>query len=221
MWSRIADAASVPGSPRSPFHIPVRRALCTRRPPLTRPRPAPAHPPDTPDDATLVAAWQQGDARAFEALFDRYRGRALAYATRMLRRPERAEEVCTDTFCTVLEGRWRPTGSFRSYLFTVLHRNCLMALRRERTRTRLAFKLFQRPEPPSPERDLAAADASERLHAAIDRLGPDHRSVLLLFYAQELPSREVAEVLGCTDQQVRSRLAYARRTLRTLLEEDA
>jgi RNA polymerase sigma-70 factor (ECF subfamily) len=180
-------------------------------------RPAPARPVDRDDDA-LLEAHERGDAEAFGVLFERYRGRAMGYATRMLRRPELAEEVCTDTFCTVLEGRYRPTGSFRSFLFTVLHRNCLMALRRQRTRQRLSFKLFSRAEPPTPEGLVSGASEADRLHRAIDALSDDHRSVLLLFYAQELPSREVAEVLGCSDQQVRSRLAYARRKLRERLE---
>ena len=66
---------------------------------------------------------------------------------------------------------------------------------------------------------LADADEARRLTAAMDALGEEHRAVLLLYYSQELPSREVAEILGCSDQQVRSRLSYARRKLREQLEE--
>jgi len=196
------------------FHIPRRPALTWWRTPLSAPHPLPLD--DT--DASLLARWRQGDEQAFASLFERYRGRAMGYALRMLRRRELAEEVCTDTWCAVLEGRYRPTGAFRGFLFTVLHRHCLQLLRRQQTRRRLSFKLFRRPEPPRAEAELAEADEHARLHRALDSLPDEQRSVLLLYYAQELPSREVAQILGCTDQQVRSRLSYARRKLRLSLE---
>jgi len=176
--------------------------------------------PVTRGDEALLLAYQQGEAAAFAELFERYRGRAHGYALRMLRRPELAEEACTDAFCRLLEGRWQPGGSVRSFLFTVLHRRCLELLRRRSTHDRLSHKLA--PEPVQPEVDdaLQLAGDQARLRAAMDELKPEHRAVLLLYYAQELPSREVAVVLACSDQQVRSRLSYARRKLRQLLEED-
>ena len=67
-----------------------------------------------------MSSWAGGDASAFDALFERWRGRVHGYALRLLRRPELAEEVCMDAFGTVLEGRYQPTGRFRAWLFTTV-----------------------------------------------------------------------------------------------------
>lgn len=183
-------------------------------------QPSPVRPstPEAPSDEALVRAWTDGDAAAFDALFQRHRRRAYAYALRMLRRPELADEVCTDTFCRILEGRWKPTGRFRGFLFTVLHRRCLEVLRRQSTWQRVKLRLLPPPEPVAVDDALAGAGEEARVRRALDALDPDQRSVLLLYYAQELSTREVGEVLGCTPQQVRSKLSYARRKLRERLE---
>ena len=78
-------------------------------------------PPPTADDV-LIARWRAGEPDAFEQIFNRYRDRLTAYAWRMVRRRELAEELCLEAFARVVAGAWKPTGSFRSFLFTVVHR---------------------------------------------------------------------------------------------------
>ena len=113
----------------------------------------------------------------------------------------------------------KPTGRFRPYLFTVAHRACLEHLRRRRTALRFVPWLQVAPESSSPEQDLSQLQRDQAINAAVGQLAEEHRAVVLLYYAQELSSKEVASILDCTDQQVRSRLSYARRLLRELLEE--
>lgn len=172
-------------------------------------------------DAELVARWMQGEEAAFDALFARHRGPVLGYASRMLQRREEAEEVCLETFARVVEGRYRPGGSFRSFVFTIAHRLCLDRLRR-RGRWARVRTLFGGPAPldPTPEAHALQDERCRRLDAALATLPEGHRSALLLYYKQELSSREVAEILGITDQQLRSQLSYARRRLRETLGPD-
>ncbi|MCB9758487.1 MAG: sigma-70 family RNA polymerase sigma factor [Alphaproteobacteria bacterium] len=191
--------------------------------------PAPADPPPAlapalapaPDDAALLAAFLDGDDRAFESIYQRYRDPVTSYAWRMLQRREVAEEVATEVFCRIVRGACRPGGSLRSYLFTVTHRLCLDRLRRRSIADR-AWRLIRvtpGPAPDSPEADALADEDRRRLERAIARLPESHRATVLLFYGQELPSKEVAEILGLEDHQVRSQLSYARRRLRALLTE--
>ncbi len=187
--------------------------------PVQRTAPGPAVGPGASDEA-LMAAWRAGDERAFRVLFERYRGRVTNYAWQMVRRREVAEEVCLEAFCRLVEGAWRPSGSFRSFLYTVVHRLCLDALRRRSRRDRALLRLrVPRPEPPGPDAMTQDAQQRAQLTDALAALPEEHRAVLLLYYHQELRSREVAEVLGLEDHQVRSRLSYARRLLRQQLAE--
>ena len=169
-------------------------------------------------DEALLAAWADGDPTAFGVVYERWRGRALAYAIRMVGRREVAEEVCVDVFTRVLEGAWQPTGRFRPFLFTALHRACIDRLRRERSWRKAWLRWLPDREAATPDAAVLADDRQRQLERALATLSDDHRAVIGLYYGQELPSREVATILGCTDQQVRSRLSYARRLLREALE---
>ncbi|MEZ4320388.1 MAG: sigma-70 family RNA polymerase sigma factor [Myxococcota bacterium] len=171
-------------------------------------------------DEDLVLAFQAGDDDAFAELYGRWRPRVTAYASRMLGGGPEVEELVTDAFVTLVEGRFEPSGSFRSYLFTVVQRKCLDHLRRQGTRGRVLPLLQPEAVTPDPEAVLDALRDRDRVEAALDALPPEHRSLLLMYYAHGLSSREVGEATGLTDQQVRSKLSYARKTLRTLLDPE-
>lgn len=172
-------------------------------------------------DRSLERDAVRGDPAAIDALWRLHAGAATGYAARILGRHEEAEEVVNDSFLTVVSGRAQADRSFRSYLFTVVHRACLDRLRKRQVRRRL-WPVIRAAFAPVPGPDEALEQASE--HAALERallgLSVEHRAAVLLYYREELSSREVAEVLGLSDQQVRSQLSYARRRLRELIEEE-
>lgn len=178
--------------------------------------PQPSH--DTTSDEALALAWTAGDPAALAVLFERYRDRVTGYAWRMLRRREEAEEVCLEVFCRVAGGAWAPSGSLKAFLFTVAQRLCLDRLRRRgfADRAHLAIAAMTGTAD-TPEAAAVADDRLARLEIGLAALPEAHRAAVLLFYGQELASKEVADILGCTDQQVRSRLSYARRALRATM----
>jgi RNA polymerase sigma-70 factor (ECF subfamily) len=177
----------------------------------------------TQNDATdeqLIGRFRGGDDRAFEVVFLRYRDRTISYAWRMLRRREEAEEVALEAFTRIVNGAWQPKGSFKSFLFSVVHRLCIDRLRRRSRVARLLPKAFVgMGSDESPETALIEDERRRDVEAALTNLGEDHRAAVLLYYGQEMRSKEVADILGCSDQQVRSKLSYARRRLRVLLDE--
>lgn len=181
---------------------------------------APLPVPERTDDQ-LLRAWSDGEEPAFDELYHRWAGRVTAFCLRMLGRREEAEEICVDTFARVVEGRARPTGSFRSWVFTVAHRACVDRLRR-RARTARIVSLFGAVETPAadPEEGLLRGERERALAHAIESLPVDHRAIVLLATIQELPAREVGQILGLTDQQVRSQLSYARKLLRDQIPEE-
>jgi RNA polymerase sigma-70 factor, ECF subfamily len=165
-------------------------------------------------DEDLAVRFTAGDEAAFALIYDRYNTRVTTYALRMLGRREDAEDVCTEVFVRLVERRWRPVGTVRSYLFTLAHRLCVDRIR-SRRRWHLVFGWFVGPEPEAGADDALSLDQDQRrLQQALGALSEDHRAVVALTYTEGLTSPEIAEILGCTDQQVRSKLAYARRLLR-------
>lgn len=172
----------------------------------------------TISDQDLLVQFHAGDDRAFEILYERWSSRVLHYAARMLGDRAEAEEVVTDAFITLVRGQVRPTGSLRSYLFTVVHRRCIDRIRRRRTHDNVRHLLVEAPKTPDLDATIDSRRQVERMEAAMSSLPDEHRSVLMLYYGQGLRSGEVASVLELTDQQVRSKLSYARRALKAALE---
>ena len=138
----------------------------------------------------------------------------------MVRRREVAEEVCTEVFVQLMEGAWRPTGSLQGFLFTLTHRRCVDRIRKQERFSRRVLRIpWVMPEPTCPEGVAVLSERQRAVETAIGQLSERHRAAVLLYYGQELSSREVADILDCTDQEVRSRLSYARKKLKTLLPE--
>lgn len=167
------------------------------------------------DDAELLEAFRGGNDDAFSTLYERYRRRVSAYARRILHKPKEAEEVATEAFIRIVEGGWRPVGSFKNYLFTVVHRLCIDRIRRRQTRERfLPFLQHRAPTVSTPEELLMQDPRMAEVERILAQLPEPHRAAVLLFYGQDLSSKEIAAILALPDQKVRSMLSYARRRLR-------
>ncbi len=178
-------------------------------------------PPPRSTDEDLLAAHLAGDRIAFSELWARHRPALLGYATRLLRVREEAEEVVHEAFLRAASGQWRPNGALRAWLFTVVHRMCIDAIRRRSRWTGLLGLLGHGAATmPAQEHGRERRDRETSLERALAAIPDEHRAILLLYYGQELRSREVAEILGCDDHQVRSKLSYARRLLREQLGEE-
>ena len=171
--------------------------------------------------------FQRGDEVAFDELVGRYGPAVKGFAARVTSRYDEAEDIYVETFGRVVQAadRWKPTGSFRGYLFTIAWRLCLDSCRRHKLDRRAMDTLRDEPlvspsapPPASPEAQAVAAERRRRLEYGIAELPQRHRAAVLLTYRQGLSSPEVGEILGWTPQEVRSRLAYARRLLRQHLE---
>ena len=177
---------------------------------------------DRPDE-TLLADYRRGDERAFELLVQRHGLAIKAYALRMLRNPEQAEEVYEETFLRVAtaRGRWEQRGTVRGWLFTIAHRLCLDMLRRRQVRQRAIPHLVQMESyrvSPSPEALAALGQRAAQLEAALELLSETHREVVLLRLVHGLSAREAGQAMGVEEHQVHSLLSYARKRLRQELE---
>ena len=177
-------------------------------------------------DLDLISAFFAGDRRAFEELVGRHGAPVKAYALRMLRNAEQAEEVYVDSFTRLAcLGAWEQRGTVRGFLFTVAHRLCLDRLRRRKTQRDAHEGLVEltrrRSFAPSPESRAAWGQLAAQVEDAIGQLPEEHRQVLLLRTVHDLSGAEVAAALGLEEHQVRSQLSYARKRLKELLSETA
>jgi len=181
----------------------------------------------TDSDEHLMAAWQGGDHEAFDVLVLRWHARLFGFLLRTCPSGQAAEDAYSETLMRLVTQRDRFDTSrrFPAWLFALARNASLDAVRKEQRRRRLRM-LWRRDleavwAPGAPDERLLARGRGERVEVALQQLPEVHRTVALLTWHQGLTGPEVAEVTGLSHREVRDKLAYARKKLRALLEEDA
>ncbi|GAA5082963.1 RNA polymerase sigma-70 factor (ECF subfamily) [Thermocatellispora tengchongensis] len=173
-------------------------------------------------DELLVVRAQLGERAALAELVARWRVPVWTYVRRMLD-AERADDVAQEVWLAVVRGlpRLREPGRFAPWLFTIARRSVTDRLRAEYAE--YAVREAAEPEPPAAEDPVEAmADAVADRADLVDALAAlpvPEREILVLFYLEDLPVEECAQICQIPAGTVKSRLNRARRLLREHLEE--
>ncbi len=170
-------------------------------------------------DKELIRRIAAGDEDALQALYAACGQRLYAYAMRLTGDPAAAEEVLQDSLVAAWQGagRFRGEGRAIAWLLGIVHNKALNS-RRVRRPKRLDEEQAEPAAPgPLPEAQAVQNDRRRRLNAAISGLSLEHRTVLELVFYQGLSLEEAAAVIGCPLGTVKSRLNYAKTSLRGLL----
>lgn len=171
-------------------------------------------------DLELLEAVVRKERSAFDELYRRYYPRLMDFLGRLVGRPELAEEVVNDTMYVV----WTAGASFAgrskvsTWIFGIAYKKAIKRLERD---NRGITESFTEQHEPAFEHDVDMqidAEQSKRvLNAALMRLSPAHRSVVELTYLMEYSYGEIAEIVGCPVNTVKTRMFHARSQLRRLL----
>ena len=186
-----------------------------------------------PEDADLVLAALDGDRTAFDALVERYQRRATAVSYRLLGNLHDALEVCQEAFVRAYRslGTLEKHNRFGPWLLRIVT-NLSLNFRRSRG-PRISFEdcmvadgqsreehVQDRPHSETrPSTRLAAAELEERIQAGLATLSEQQRAALVLFSVEQLPQKEVAQILDCSVEAVKWHVFQARKTMKALLAD--
>jgi RNA polymerase sigma factor (sigma-70 family) len=182
-----------------------------------------ANSPEATDN-DLIERIAAADRSAFELLYRRHYAKMFHFVMRMTKQRELAEEVVDDTFFAV----WRNASAFAArssvstWLFGIGHRQALKALERNRRPLEVACEddeLNAHADPRSdadPQANAAGAEMRTLLGRGIDALSDSHRGVIELA-AMGHSAFEIAEIVGCPEATVRTRMFHARAQLTKFL----
>jgi RNA polymerase sigma-70 factor, ECF subfamily len=192
-----------------------------------RAQPPSGSSPDEPSDEALEVQWKEGSAPAFAILFERWHGRAYAYAMRRTNgNVTLSEDVAQRAFVNLYAKPPSGTakGSWKTLLFTVVE-NELRTEARKRGRRKeqnIDVTLEARSNGiETPDAVVAADDERSQVQAALAELTDEERTVVLLREVEGLTFREVCEATGFTRDMVRGRLGKALARLRRALDRRA
>ena len=187
-----------------------------------------------PGDEELARCAATGDESAFEALVARFQGRVYRLALRLTGNEGDAEDVLQETFLQAYRGlaAFRGDARFATWLFRIATNAALM---QRRARARRPAEPLEEYAPRFDadgrhvlrEEDLAQAARAdeildrerlaERAREGIERLPEIYRMAFVLRDLEEMPTAEVASVLGIDAAAVRQRVHRARLMLRGFL----
>jgi RNA polymerase sigma-70 factor (ECF subfamily) len=173
------------------------------------------------DDALRIEATLAGDTSAFGQLVEQYQDRLYNAILRVLGSAEDARDVVQDAFVQAflkLE-TFRGSSAFYTWLYRIAFNLAMSHARRRRPTASLdEAKAGYGGEPvdgqPAPDADVLGREQVELVHAALARLGAEHRQILVLREIEGCRYEQIAEILDVPVGTVRSRLFRARLLLR-------
>lgn len=179
--------------------------------------------PDTRSDEELMAAYLDGDAAAFRALFDRYAAVLFRLARRRLPTDDDARDVVQQTLLQVHRARndFRRDSRLRPWLFTIAMN--LVREHHRKSQRRREQSLESAPESAepatSPDESESARERSARVRTALASLPDAQREVIELHWFENSPYEEIAMILGASVAAVRVRAHRGYERLREILPE--
>lgn len=185
------------------------------------------YPPSTEaghlSDEQLAARAALGEGAALSQLVERYHAPLLGYLFRLVYGDRAlAEDLVQETFVRVLrQNSYQVNRPFKPWLYAIatnLARDYFRSPESHRNQSLEDNALLEmRDTSLSPEELIQAADLGREVMLAIQRLGPEYRTVLLLRYYQSFSLQEIAETLGLPLGIVKSRLSVGTHRLRDFL----
>ncbi len=178
------------------------------------------------DDLRLIARVAAKDQQVFTILYQRYAPRLGRFLSTSLKSDVLVDEAVNDTMLVV----WRKAGQFdpdrarlSTWLFGIAHHAGLRALARSTKESCTPPPIGEECDHEEPENanDPATTvlgwELGRELMAALQQLSPEHRAVIELTFVEGFSHPQIASIVGCPENTVKTRMFHARRQLAQLL----
>jgi RNA polymerase sigma-70 factor (ECF subfamily) len=171
-------------------------------------------------EQVLVVRCQAGDESAFTELVEDYHARLHAYLRTLLGSADQLDDALQEVWFDVFRSvpQLVDPSAFSAWIYRIAHNRAMRELRKRRPHhvPLEGNEVFEETD----KNDINSDITADRIHAALARLAPEHREVLLLRFLDDMSYEDIAFVIGCRVGTIRSRLHYAKCALRRALMVD-
>jgi len=163
-------------------------------------------------DQQLMKIVQSGDHSPVAEIYDRYSGRIYGFAFRFMRNAEAAEDAMHDAFMKMLSRAHQYNGEakFSTWLYTISANVCRDLLRKAENRVTKESDevLYDLPGPSelAPDRNLEHLENEKLVESLLSKLNTDQREAIVLARYQGLSYAEIAQIAGCSEGAVKTRI---------------
>ena len=171
-----------------------------------------------------VTQARAGEAAAWDALFRRYQLPLYAYVFELAHDEQASLDLVQETFIAAVKhiGGLREDNKFGSWLFGIAHQKCVQRWRKHGGKEILFDGVPESPDEfeNSPDDLLIRRESEAEFMNLLNQLPLPQRSVLLLHFVEDFSLEEIARITETQLGTVKSRLHYAKKSLRKLLEQN-
>lgn len=181
-------------------------------------------------DVLLMLDAQKGHTVSFEALLRKYFTRVLNFAYRYLQSRENAEDIAQETFVRVYRAlpSYRPASKFQTWLYTIARNLCLNEIKSHKNKNYSLDALtdrgddetpaqFRDESSPGPAQEIEKKELMALVVAAVNSLPENQKTAVLLQRFEGLAYEQIADIMGCSTQAVKSLLNRAKENLKDKL----
>lgn len=187
-------------------------------------------------DEDLMERFRDGDAKAFEVLLERHERGVFHFILRFVQDREQANDLLQESFLRVVKNAksYSRKARFTTWLYTIARNQCIDAARKARHRRADSLDAPVSGDPDGralgetiagqSDAGFDRTDAREmktRIEAAIAQLSEEQREVFVMRELMQLQFNEIAEIVGISENTVKSRMRYALENLRLRLADYA
>jgi len=179
------------------------------------------------NEAEAIERAKQGNAEAFQSLYDKHKRRVYSLCLRMTANVAEAEDLTQEAFLQLYRkiGTFRGESAFSTWLHRLSVNVVLMHLRKKGLPVVSLEETTQGAEEDSPKKDFGTQDLALtgsidrlQLQRAVEDLPPGYRTIFVLHDVEGYEHNEIAEIVGCSIGNSKSQLHKARMKLRDLLK---
>ena len=180
----------------------------------------------TNNDQLYITKVIKGDVNAFTYLVDNYKNMVFSLAFKMTKNREEAEEISQDTFIKAFKNlsKFKGDSKFSTWLYRIAYHTSLDNIKKNRNNNS-TFEIneitFNQIE--AVETILQGIDRKERasiMDLCLQKLPEEERTVIWMFYYDELSLKEIIEVTGLSEANLKVKLHRARKRLLTIVKEN-
>ncbi len=177
----------------------------------------------------LVTAAQKGDNKATNELFNAFYNDFYYFALKTVKDEETALDITQEAFVEIINtlGNLKEPAAFVTWAKQITYHQCTRYFRKKQDvlvdENEDGSTVFDTIKEESaefiPDEALDSDDFKKTILAILDELSEEQRSATLMYYFDEMSVREIAEIQGVPEGTVKSRLNYARKTIKQSVED--
>lgn len=173
------------------------------------------------DDATLIAQIQAGNEHANRFLIEKYKNLVWHLVLRMVDQAEDAEDLCQEVFLRVFRdiGKFRGESKLSTWIGSIAYNMSITYLRKKGKNIMVSVDDYLpvtsgRRSVETADEALDKSSMKQIVHRVIESLPVQYRTVITLFYLEEMSYKEIEEITGMPDGTIKSYLNRGRQAIR-------